>query len=88
LLAFYVPDTATPATAMDGVHTLPYSGIHLESPAISLTDRNRLRKSVAMVASRTGLPASPASINRPVIPTEISPLTGFTPECKPDRLST
>ena len=37
-----------------------------------------------MVNSRSGSASSPPRIRRPSAPVEKSPLTGLTPECRPD----
>ena len=37
-----------------------------------------------MVISRTGSASSPLRMRSPSAPVEKSPLTGFTPECRPD----
>src|SRR5467141_2028141 len=52
--------------------------------APTATTSSSIRCSVdAMVASRTGSAGTPSRTSMPSAPTEKSPLTGFTPECRP-----
>ena len=59
---------------------------HSASPPISMMSPNMRWIVDAMVTSRIGSDSTPWRIIRPSAPTEKSPDTGFTPECRPTKL--
>ena len=72
-----------PARAIDGENTPPCTRSQRLSPAASTILESSDSTSVAIVTSRTGSHKHPFRINRPLTPTEISPLMLLMPECRP-----
>ena len=60
-----------------------WDGNHSRSLPIATTPSSIRWMLDAIVASLTGAPSSPSRNNKPSAPTEKSPLTGLTPECRP-----
>src|SRR5690606_36548160 len=79
--ARYEPDSATFGTT--SVTPPEPSGRHSRSAPTAATSPSRRGIVEAMVASRMGSAGTPSRIMRPATPTEKSPDTGFTPECRP-----
>ena len=66
-----------------GVLTEPPNGTQRASAPAPRTARSIETRSPAIVNSRTGAASSPPAISRPEAPTEKTPETGLTPECRP-----
>ena len=71
------------AISTGGALTLPPKGTQRASEPSERTACSIETRSLAIVSSRTGAPASPFSISLPEAPTENVPDTGLTPECSP-----
>ena len=77
------PLTAISPISSGGVLTEPPKGTQRGSDPAARTARSIETRSLAIVNSRSGSASSPPLIARPEAPTEKTPVTGLTPECRP-----
>ena len=77
------PATVISPISSDGVLTEPPKGTQRASAPTARTARSIETRSLAIVNSRSGSASSPSRIARPEAPTEKTPETGLTPECRP-----
>ena len=77
------PLTAISPISSGGVLTEPPKGTQRGSEPAADTARSIETRSLAIVNSRSGSASSPPRIARPEAPTEKTPVTGLTPECRP-----
>ena len=63
--------------------TEPPKGTQRASAPAAARRRSIETRSLAIVNSRSGSASSPPRIARPEAPTEKTPVTGLTPECRP-----